>query len=114
MIALIALLSLLVAGSTVRYLVRLENIELAQYEASVKAGAELESLSRRLMTLQEDERRRIARELHDDFGQRMASLLFELAAAAERADATLGPQACHAKNGGAPRQCREGLATTVA
>ena len=87
-IALIVLLSLLVAGTTVRYLARLEKIELAQYEASVKAGVELESLSRRLMTLQEDERRRIARELHDDYGQRMASLLFELAAAAERTDAT--------------------------
>jgi signal transduction histidine kinase len=85
---LIVLLSLLVAGITFRYLMRLENIALAQYEASVKAGAELERLSRRLMTLQEDERRRIARELHDDYGQRMASLLFELAAAAERTDAT--------------------------
>jgi signal transduction histidine kinase len=89
-IALIVLLSLLVAGTTVRYLMRLEAAALAQYDASVKAGAELEKLSRRLMTLQEDERRRIARELHDEFGQRMASLLFELAAAAERADATPG------------------------
>ena len=87
-IALIVLLSLLVAGTTVRHLMRLENIALAQYEASVKAGVELERLSRRLMTLQEDERRRIAGELHDDYGQRMASLLFELAAAAERTDAT--------------------------
>ena len=82
------LLSLLVAGTTVLYLMRLENTALAQYEASVKAGVELERLSRRLLTLQEDERRRIARELHDDYGQRMASLLFELAAAAERTDAT--------------------------
>ena len=87
-IALTVLLSLLVAGTTVRYLMRLENTALAQYEASVKAGIELEGLSRRLLTLQEDERRRIARELHDDYGQRMASLLFELAAAAERTDAT--------------------------
>jgi signal transduction histidine kinase len=67
--------------------VRLENISLAQYEASVKATAELERLSRRLMTLQEDERQRIASELHDDYGQRMASLLLELAVAAERTDA---------------------------
>jgi signal transduction histidine kinase len=87
-IALTVLLSLLVAGTTVLYLARLENAALAQYRASVKAGIELERLSRRLLTLQEDERRRIARELHDDYGQRMASLLFELAAAAERADET--------------------------
>ncbi len=86
-IALIVLLSLLVAGTTVRYLMRLENAALAEYEASVKAGVELEGLSRRLLTLQEDERRRIARELHDDYGQRMAALLFELSAAAERSDA---------------------------
>ena len=87
-IAATVLLSLLVAGTTVRYLMRLERIALAQYEASVKAAAELGRLSRRLLTLQEDERRRIARELHDDYGQRMASLLFELSAAAERTDAT--------------------------
>jgi signal transduction histidine kinase len=87
-IALTVFLSLLVAGTTVVYLVRLENTALAQYEASVKSGVELERLSRRLLTLQEDERRRIARELHDDYGQRMASLLFELAATAERTDAT--------------------------
>jgi signal transduction histidine kinase len=87
-IALTVFLSLLVAGTTVLYLARLENAASAQYQASVKAGIELERLSRRLLTLQEDERRRIARELHDDYGQRMASLLFELAAAAERADAT--------------------------
>jgi signal transduction histidine kinase len=87
-IALTVFLSLLVAGATVLYLVRLENTALAQYEASVKAAVELERLSRRLLTLQEDERRRIARELHDDYGQRMASLLFELAATAERTDAT--------------------------
>ena len=87
-IALTVLLSLLVAATTVLYLVRLENAATAQYEASMKAGVELERLSRRLLTLQEDERRRIARELHDDFGQRMASLLLELAGVAERVDAT--------------------------
>ncbi|HEY2014992.1 MAG TPA: sensor histidine kinase [Bryobacteraceae bacterium] len=87
-VALTVMLSLLVAGTTVRYLMRLEKIAAAQYEASVNAGMELEKLSRRLLTLQEDERRRIARELHDDYGQRMASVLFELSAASERADAT--------------------------
>ncbi len=85
-VGLIGLLSLLVASATVRYLMRLENIASAQYAASVQAGRELQGLSRRLMTLQEDERRRIASELHDDYGQRMASLLFELAAVGERPD----------------------------
>ena len=87
-IMLTVLLSLVVAVTTVLYLVRLENAATAQHEASLKAAVELEMLSRRLITLQEDERRHIARELHDDFGQRMASLLFELAALAERTDAS--------------------------
>jgi signal transduction histidine kinase len=89
-IALTALLSLLVAGTTVLYLTRLEGAASAQYDASVKAGVELERLSRRLLTLQEDERRRIATELHDDFGQRMAGLLLELAATSERSDPASG------------------------
>ena len=82
------LLSLVVAGTTFFYLVRLESAASAQHDATVRAGVKLEKLSQRLLTLQEDERRRIAMELHDDYGQRMASLLFELAATAERPDAS--------------------------
>lgn len=39
---------------------------------------ELESLTGKLIEAQEDERRRIARELHDDFNQRLAALSVEL------------------------------------
>ncbi len=39
---------------------------------------ELESLAERLLKAQEQERRRIARELHDDFNQRLAALSVEL------------------------------------
>jgi signal transduction histidine kinase len=38
----------------------------------------LKDLSRHLINAQEDERKRIARELHDDFGQRLALLKIEL------------------------------------
>jgi PAS domain S-box-containing protein len=40
--------------------------------------AELRDLSVKLLQVQEEERRRIARELHDDFSQRLAALTLEL------------------------------------
>ena len=39
---------------------------------------ELQALAGRLLTAQEDERRRISRELHDDFNQRLAMLTLEI------------------------------------
>ena len=42
------------------------------------------SLPGRLVQAQEEERRRIARELHDDFGQRLAGLLFQLSCLREQ------------------------------
>lgn len=46
--------------------------------------AELRALSGHLMTAQEDERRRLARELHDDFGQRTAILEMQVVGALEQ------------------------------
>ena len=40
---------------------------------------QLEELTSKLITAQEQERRRIARELHDDFSQRMAALVLDVA-----------------------------------
>lgn len=47
---------------------------------------ELESLSEILFHAQEEERKRVARELHDDFNQRMACLAFDLQLLARDAD----------------------------
>jgi signal transduction histidine kinase len=55
-----------------------------QYRDAKESARELERLSERLVSSHEDERRRIARDLHDDYGQRIASLIFELSGAAER------------------------------
>ncbi len=50
----------------------------------------LQQLSRRLFSVQEAERRRLARELHDDFGQQLAALKLNLA--------TLSRQLCATEN----------------
>src|SRR5262249_24185280 len=57
-------------------------------------AARLESLSRRLVDVQEEERRHMARELHDEIGQLLTSLKFALEAIAagppDAAEAALG------------------------
>lgn len=51
-------------------------------EGRLRAYAErLRALSRRLLDVQEDERRALARELHDEFGQTMAALKINLQSA---------------------------------
>jgi signal transduction histidine kinase len=56
-------------------------VALINLTAEQKAKTALEHLSARLLTAQEDERRRIARELHDDMNQRLAVVAFRLQAA---------------------------------
>jgi PAS domain S-box-containing protein len=51
-------------------------------ERVTAATAELRALSRRLLAVQEEERRHLARELHDEIGQMLTGLGFQLGAAA--------------------------------
>jgi len=53
------------------------------------ATAELRSLSRQLLTVQEEERRHLARELHDEIGQALTALQLQLAAARRTPAASL-------------------------
>jgi PAS domain S-box-containing protein len=56
-----------------------------------KQQAELENLAGKLIEAQERERRRIARELHDDFNQRLAALSLELETIEQAAGAPSDP-----------------------
>jgi signal transduction histidine kinase len=61
-------------------------------EAQVRTRTgELQALSMRLLRVQEDERRTIARELHDQLGQMLTGLRFQLEAVHRQADASLQP-----------------------
>lgn len=65
------------AGSTV-YLARLEAISDKQKERAEQAEYELRRLSNQLVRAQEDERKTISRELHDEVGQILTGLRMEL------------------------------------
>ncbi len=68
---------LLLAAVVVVHVYRLEMAAQARYEETVRAQAELKELSARLVQAQEEERRAISRELHDEVGQSLSALLME-------------------------------------
>jgi signal transduction histidine kinase len=55
-------------------------------------NAQLRQMSSRLMTLQDEERRRVARELHDGLGQELAAMKMALAAIVEQPSAPMKDQ----------------------
>jgi signal transduction histidine kinase len=60
------------------YILRLERQARQRYDALARSRLELEGLSTRLMEAQEEERRAISRELHDEVGQSLGALLVEV------------------------------------
>ncbi len=80
---------LVLALLTIGYTIRLERELGARLEENARARADLEELSSRLLRAQENERRTLARELHDEVGQSLSAILMETenaACAAETRD----------------------------
>jgi signal transduction histidine kinase len=65
------------AASTIFYILRLEGEARRRLEESVQAQASLQELSAKLVRAQEDERRALSRELHDEVGQSFSAILME-------------------------------------
>lgn len=79
MVVLLLFAGLLLSLTGGFYILRLERQGRTRYEALVTNRRELEELSRRLVDVQEEERRAISRELHDEVGQTLGALLVDLA-----------------------------------
>ena len=76
---------LLLALLTIGHTLRLERELERRLEENARARADLQELSAKLLRAQENERRSLARELHDEVGQSLSAILME-AESAEFAD----------------------------
>src|SRR3981189_2602187 len=68
----------ILASATIVYTSRLEKRVEEKYKESLQAQRELKKLSKRLVDAQEQERRAISRELHDEVGQSLSALLMDV------------------------------------
>jgi signal transduction histidine kinase len=83
--------SLAIALLAVAYVGRLETDLNRQRLKELQTTTDLQRLSTKLVTVQEEERRAIARELHDEVGQVLMAIKVEIALAQRRIEATGGP-----------------------
>lgn len=71
-----------VAGLSLRQLIRLEEIAKQRFQELAIAHREQERLSQRILEVQEEERRGLARELHDEVSQSLGAMLVDMGHAA--------------------------------
>jgi len=86
-LVLCVVLGILVALFSLRHSGRLERQTIRQYDAVAQAKHELQELSARLLDIQEEERRRLSRGLHDEIGQTLTALRIEISNALGKAAA---------------------------
>jgi signal transduction histidine kinase len=91
LIALTIAAGMWLAVFTIRRVLDLENELTRRYQENERARGELKELSARLVSAQEEERRAISRELHDEVGQSLSALLMEAGNAAARVPADSAP-----------------------
>ena len=72
------LLSVMVARASVRHAENLESQAAGHLREVERARAELQQLSGRLLQVEEEDRRKLSRELHDEIGQALALLQIEI------------------------------------
>ncbi len=77
-LALVVAVGAVLAGFSTLHIRRLEREARLRYEEIVRAREELETLSARIVAAQEEERRTISREMHDEVGQSLSALLVDL------------------------------------
>ena len=82
LLALGVLLSFVVALLSIRHAENLEREAERHYAAVERTKRELQQLSARLLEVEEDGRRKLSRELHDEIGQTLALLQIEISHAA--------------------------------
>ncbi len=78
MLALTLGVGLLLAAGSIAYILRLERESKLRFAELQRTEHELKRLSARLVAAQEEERRTISRELHDEVGQSLNALLVDL------------------------------------
>jgi signal transduction histidine kinase len=77
---------MILAIATTALTLRLEREVERRLKETIEARADLQALSARLVRAQEDERRTLARELHDEVGQSLSAIMMEAGGAAAAAD----------------------------